>query len=728
MARILIAAVAALIASATAQPLPSEVIEKEQPYGGHPRQLVDVVARPLSTPKPALLIVHGGSWQSGDKRSHEQKNGFFLRQGFAVASMNYRLHPEVGTRQQAEDVAAAAVWLAKNADRYGINPQEIFLVGHEAGAHLVSLVGTDPSLLAPFGGKPADLGGVIALDSGAYDIPAAMKLNTEDSVYGRTLRQVFGANDAVWPMLSPSFMTSRSGELPGFFVAHSENRADVFTQARPFVQNLRRGGAAAIIYEAGGRDDQSIFRFFATENDPLTKAVVNFIRREANLPTQVAIDEEDEIYREIPWSMSFDAAFSADEERPLTGTQVTGILRHEGKLYAGNGQKGSVDDPPRGQIFRLDAREEPWSADLTMPRGYTDVLSLASVRFERDFEAMPVEPASYLLAGTRSRNDVRSEDTRGPLGAGLFIKTPSGTWTKQDIGSAEAPVTELGALAFWRDRLTGVEHVFAAASPAPLGIYRGAFSPGATGGIGFAPEPELIAPEGAAFVGFAVCGEKLYAATGRQIFEREDGDEPRWNSLLDLTELTALRPYLDDLDIYWQRNFELGSFRCDLSQTKPTLAFTALNRAFRYEPGKDTPISELNIASLIKAELGREVHFVQGMNAELMHRSGRDTEEWIGLEVYYDLDYLSALPEFPFWPTGFGKDGWYLVRTVDRGAVSYRLEQLTIPGLDPNLRPLARVTDFERSPFDQDNAVYVGGFAPWFEATSNTAWIARGEL
>jgi acetyl esterase/lipase len=729
MARILLAVLTAFVTAAVAQPLPSEVIEKEKPYGGHPRQLMDVVARPLATPKPALLIVHGGSWQSGDKRAHEKKNGFFLRQGFAVASMNYRLHPEVGPREQAEDVAAAAVWLARNAGNYGIDPREIFLVGHGSGAHLVSLVATDPGLLEPYGAKPADLGGVIAIDSGAYDVPAAIELNTEETVYGRTLRQVFGANEAVWPTLSPAFLTDRAGELPGFFVAHSENREDVFTQARPFVTNLRRGGAAAIIYEASGRDDQSIFRFFGTEDDPLTRAVVNFVRREANVPTSGAVDEEDEIDIEIPWSMSFEAPQTTTDERRMTGTQVTGLLGHEGKLFAGNGQRLSTDKPRRGQVFRLDAREEPWTLDLTMPRGYTDVLSLASVRFERDFAAMPVEPVSYLLAGTRSEARMpEGEDVAPKIGAGLFIRTPSGSWTKQDLGSAEAPASRIGAMASWRDRLTGIDQVFVAASPSPLGIFRGAYKPGAPGGLGFDAQPELAAPEGERFTGLAPCGDRLYAATGRKIFARQDGEQPSWTLILDLDELTELRPYLDDLDIYWQRNYALGSFRCDVSRSVPTLAFTALNRAFRFEPGKDLPVSELNIASAIKAELGREVHFVLGQDVTLMHKSGGNTEEWIGLEIYYDLDYLSALPEFPFWPTGFGKDGWYLVRTVNRGTVSYRLEELTIPGIDPNTRPFARITDFERSPFEQDNAVYVGGFAPWFERMENTAWIARGEL
>ena len=110
----------------------------------------------------------------------------------------------------------------------------------------------------------------------------------------------------------------------------------------------------------------------------------------------------------------------------------------------------------------------------------------------------------------------------------------------------------------------------------------------------------------------------------------------------------------------------------------------------------------------------------------VMRRRGRDVEEWIGMEVYYDLDYLSSMPEFPYWGTGFGKDAFYLVRTVVRGRANYRIEEVSILGNSPYIRPLARVRDFERSPFETDDAIYVAGYRPWFKDMNDTGWIARG--
>lgn len=729
MIRAFLIALFACLATAAAQEsmLPAEINERDKPYGGHPRQLIDVAARPLATLKPAILIVHGGSWQSGDKLTATAKTKFFLREGFAVAAMNYRLHPEVTPKDQAADVAAAAVWLAKNADRYGIDPRQIYLAGHGSGAHLVSLVGTDPAYLEPHGARPSDLGGILALDAEVYDVPTEIASTTTETTEGRLLRQVFTDNAAFWPLVSPAYRTERAERLPPFFIVHSAARANAYRQAKPFARALRKAGGVAVLYEAIGRDPESVYRFFGTETDPMTRAAIEFIRREANIeiirkPTARGGVEE---LPQVPWLFSFSAPEEDDSGRRLTGTQITGITTHEGRLFAGNAYPGETAEARRAQVLRLDGREDRWQLDHQLPRGYTKIAALRSVRFEKDAEGRPIEALDYLLAGAT----YESQDGEAAR-AGLFIRTPSGNWTKQDLGTVEGATdgAQVRALISWRDPQTGHDLVFAGASPSPLGIFRGRYDAASVGGLKFDAIPEFVPRGREQVVGFAVCGGRLFAATDRQILRREDGADPAWTVLTDLEDLVAIRPYLEDLDIYWQRNYAISSFRCDESEARTTLAFTTLNRAFVYVPGERLPTVEKDLANLIRTDLGREPHYVMATEATTLRQRGRDLEEWIGIEVYYDPDYLNARPEFPYWDTGFGKDAWYLVRTVIGGQTSYRLEQVTIPGNDPNTRPLARVTDFEKSPFDKDNAVYVGGFAPRFEEATNTAWIARGEL
>jgi acetyl esterase/lipase len=99
-----------------------------------------------SRPAPAVIYLHGGSWIGGD---HET-GGFIVHQigdalnqkGFLVASVNYRLGPDEPWPAQIVDAKCAVRYLRANAKALDIDPKDIGIWGHSAGAHLASLVGT----------------------------------------------------------------------------------------------------------------------------------------------------------------------------------------------------------------------------------------------------------------------------------------------------------------------------------------------------------------------------------------------------------------------------------------------------------------------------------------------------------------------------------------------------------------------------------------------------------
>ena len=94
----------------------------------------------------------------------------YKRQGYAFASINYRLVPAATVEEQAADVAAAVQAIVERADALGVDRHRIVLMGHSAGAHLVALVGTDPRYLKGAGLSFADIAGVIPIDGAAYDL------------------------------------------------------------------------------------------------------------------------------------------------------------------------------------------------------------------------------------------------------------------------------------------------------------------------------------------------------------------------------------------------------------------------------------------------------------------------------------------------------------------------------------------------------------------------------
>jgi acetyl esterase/lipase len=137
-------------------------------YGTDPAQQLD-----LSVPcHPTALVVyvHGGSFVTGDKANRiDNKVKLFTDAGYAFASVDYRLsgkYPEAET-----DVADAIGYLAKHASEYGYDPHRILLLGHSAGAYLVSRVSTDPSFLTAAGIPLSDVKCTVSLDTD-YDQPA----------------------------------------------------------------------------------------------------------------------------------------------------------------------------------------------------------------------------------------------------------------------------------------------------------------------------------------------------------------------------------------------------------------------------------------------------------------------------------------------------------------------------------------------------------------------------
>ncbi|HEY9683621.1 MAG TPA: alpha/beta hydrolase [Oculatellaceae cyanobacterium] len=93
---------------------------------------------------PAVILIHGGGWISGDKSDEIPRLLVrkFLADGYAVFNINYRLVQDGGTFPYSiGDVQNALSYLASVAPSYGIDAKKIVLAGESAGGYLALMVG-----------------------------------------------------------------------------------------------------------------------------------------------------------------------------------------------------------------------------------------------------------------------------------------------------------------------------------------------------------------------------------------------------------------------------------------------------------------------------------------------------------------------------------------------------------------------------------------------------------
>ena len=111
--------------------------------GGHERQKLDLfVPGQPGEPRPLLIWIHGGGWRQGDKANCPPLRLGYTREGYAVASINYRLSGDAIFPAQIEDCKAAIRWLRARAKPYRLDSKRFGVWGRSAGGHLVALIGT----------------------------------------------------------------------------------------------------------------------------------------------------------------------------------------------------------------------------------------------------------------------------------------------------------------------------------------------------------------------------------------------------------------------------------------------------------------------------------------------------------------------------------------------------------------------------------------------------------
>jgi acetyl esterase/lipase len=313
-------------------------------------QSLDIYAPPDAKASPVVVYLHGGYWMAGDKRTVGRLPEFFCGAGYVFVSVNYRLAPEARHPAHIQDVAAAVAWVHDYIGEHGGGRAQIFLTGHSAGAHLAALLGTDAKRLGEAGKPLSILRAVIPLDSGAMDLNAvAANDRRSDSPY----RSAFGNDPAAWTDASPIAHVASSKGLPPFQIVIAYGPA-IESKRRgmaSFAEALRRKGTRAEVLDASlFREHQSLMTEFGAADDPVSKAVLEFIESIRKGKAGAGLGSERVLHAE--------GKSAAEAVRTLEAYRTRTLMRQFDKNGDGKIEGGEMLEQFRPLFGRLDANKD----------------------------------------------------------------------------------------------------------------------------------------------------------------------------------------------------------------------------------------------------------------------------------------------------------------------------------------------------------------------------------
>ena len=185
-----------------------------------------------SEKNPVVIFIHGGYWTSGNKDIYGFLGRNFAKKKIVTVIPNYTLSPNGSYDTMAKEVAAAIQWTSDNIEKYNGNPDQIFLMGHSAGGHLIALVGANPKYLENID----RIKGIILNDAAGLDMYSYLKKHppTKNHNYDVTWTE----NQDNWKDASPIY--SLSEKAPPFLMfTGTKTYPSIISQNNAFVQKLK---------------------------------------------------------------------------------------------------------------------------------------------------------------------------------------------------------------------------------------------------------------------------------------------------------------------------------------------------------------------------------------------------------------------------------------------------------------------------------------------------------
>ena len=134
------------------QSAPYEVEETDVPFAKvDGKEFLARVYRPKgppAAPLAAIVDVHGGAWTRLDRTAGALHGRGLAAAGLVLVSLDFRQGPTHKHPAMAQDAAAGIRWVRAHAQRLGVDPTRVALLGQSSGGHIALLVAAQPGVFA----------------------------------------------------------------------------------------------------------------------------------------------------------------------------------------------------------------------------------------------------------------------------------------------------------------------------------------------------------------------------------------------------------------------------------------------------------------------------------------------------------------------------------------------------------------------------------------------------
>lgn len=199
--------------------------------------------RASTTPAPTLVWMHGGNWVGGSREASMLTLLPFLRLGWNIVNVDYRLLQVAPAPAAAEDCRCALRWVTEHAKDYNINPARVVVSGNSAGGQL--------SLLS-----------AMATSAAGLDAPCP----------GADIRPAAVINWYGFPSLVDVLDGKNANQAVNNWIGPGANRADLARRLSP--ATYVRAGGVPVLTIHGDVDPTSAHEYAVAFHAALTKAGV----------------------------------------------------------------------------------------------------------------------------------------------------------------------------------------------------------------------------------------------------------------------------------------------------------------------------------------------------------------------------------------------------------------------------------------------------------------------